>query len=219
MRTRTMLISLLLVAFAFVGFTLAGNQAEEASTQPVASPGMASWRIDPVHSKLGFKARHFGISNVRGEFRDFDASFSFDPADLSTIEVSVEIMAASIFTGNDRRDNHLRSDDFFNAENDPIITFTSKRVQNINGNEFELVGDLTIRGNTHEVVLDAEFTGSVSMDRGGQTQVRAAFEAKTNVDRLEYGLKFDSTFGGVGNLVVGDEVELIIELELIRIES
>jgi len=135
------------------------------------------------------------------------------------IEVSVEIMAASIFTGNDRRDNHLRSDDFFNAENDPIITFTSKRVQNINGNEFELVGDLTIRGNTHEVVLDAEFTGSVSMDRGGQTQVRAAFEAKTNVDRLEYGLKFDSTFGGVGNLVVGDEVELIIELELIRIES
>ena len=202
----------------FAGFTLTGDQADEASTEPIADSGMASWQIDPVHSKLGFKARHFGISNVRGEFRDFDASFTFDPADLSTIEASVRIQAASVFTGNDRRDNHLRSDDFFNAENDPIITFISKRVQNIDGNEFELVGDLTIRGNTHEVVLDAEFTGSVSMEQGGQTQVRAAFEAETKVNRMEYGLKFDSTIGGVGDLVVGNQVKLIIELELIRIE-
>ena len=218
MKTRTLPLSLLVVAFVFADFTLAGDQAEETSTQPTTSNGMASWRIDPVHSKIGFKARHFGISNVRGEFRDFDASFSFDPEDLSTVEASVRIRAASVFTGNDRRDNHLRSDDFFNADIDSIITFISKRVQNIDGDEFELVGDLTIRGNTHEVVLDAKFLGSVSMDRRGQTQVRAAFEAETKVSRMEYGLKFDSTFGGVGDLVVGDEVTLIIELELIRIE-
>ncbi len=216
MKTRTYILSLLLVAFVLAGFTLAGNQAEEAPTQPTTSADISNWRIDPVHSKIGFKARHFGISNVRGEFRDFEASFSFDPEDLSTIEATVRIKAASVFTGNERRDNDLRSDNFFNAEIDSIITFTSKRVQNIDGTEFELVGDLTIRGNTHEVVLDAEFLGSISMERRGQMQVRAAFEAQTKVNRMEYGLKFDRTVGGAGDLVVGKEVTLIIELELIK---
>ena len=218
MKTRTLLLSLLLVAFVFAGFTLSVNRADEAPVQSTASTDVANWQVDPVHSKIGFRARHFGISFVRGEFRDFDASFTFDPEDLNTVEASVRIRAASVFSGNDRRDNHLRSDDFFNAEIDSIITFTSKRVQNIDGNEFELVGDLTIRGNTHEVVLDAEFLGSVSMERQGGTQVRAAFEAETKVSRMEYGLKFDSTIGGVGDLVVGNEVTLIIELELVRIE-
>ena len=216
MKTRTYIFSLLLLAFVFAGFTLAGNQAEETPTQPTASADVSNWRIDPVHSKIGFKARHFGISNVRGEFQDFEASFSFDPEDLSTIEATVRIKAASVFTGNERRDNDLRSDNFFNAEIDSIITFTSKRVQNIDGTEFELVGDLTIRGNTHEVVLDAEFLGSISMERRGRTQERAAFEAETKVNRMEYGLKFDRTVGGAGDLVVGKVVTLIIELELIK---
>ena len=184
--------------------------------QPTASADVSNWRIDPVHSKIGFKARHFGISNVRGEFKDFEASLSFDPEDLSTVEASIRIRAASVFSGNERRDNHLRSDDFFNAEVDSIITFTSKRVQNINGTEFELVGDLTIRGHTHEVVLEAEFLGSITMERRGGMQVRSAFEAQTKVNRMDYGLKFDRTAGGAADLVVGNEVTLIIELELIK---
>ena len=216
MKTQTLLLSVLLVAFVLVGFTLTGNQAEETPTQPTVSADVSNWRIDPVHSKIGFKARHFGISIVRGEFKDFEASLSFDPEDLSTIEASIRIRAASVFSGNERRDNHLRSDDFFNAEVDSIITFTSKRVQNINGTEFELVGDLTIRGNTHEVVLEAEFLGTVTMERRGRMQERAAFEARTKVNRMDYGLKFDRTAGGAADLVVGKEVTLIIELELIK---
>jgi len=216
MKTRTYILSLLLVAFVLAGFTLTGNQAAETPTQPTASADVSNWRIDPVHSKIGFKARHFGISIVRGEFKDFEASFRFDPEDLSTVEASVRIRAASVFTGTERRDNHLRSDDFFNAEVDSIITFTSKRVQNINGTAFELVGDLTIRGNTHEVVLEAEFLGSITMERRGGMQVRSAFEAETTVNRMDYGLKFDRTAGGAADLVVGKEVTLTIELELIK---
>ncbi len=214
MKTQTLLLSVLLLAFVFAGFTLTGNQAEETPT--TASADVSNWRIDPVHSKIGFKARHFGISNIRGEFKDYEVSLRFDPEDLSTIEASIRIRAASVFTGTERRDNHLRSDDFFNAEVDSIITFTSKRVQNIHGSEFELVGDLTIRGNTHEVVLDAEFLGTISMDRRGEIQVRGAFEAETKVNRKEYGLKFDRVAGGAAELVVGEEVTLIIELELIK---
>ncbi len=216
MKTQTLLLSVLLLAFVFAGFTLTGNQAEEAPTQPTASADVSNWRIDPVHSKIGFKARHFGISNIRGEFKDYEVSLRFDPEDLSTLEATVRIKAASVFTGTERRDNHLRSDDFFNAEVDSIITFTSKRVQNIDGSEFELAGDLTIRGNTHEVVLDAEFLGTISMDRRGQIQVRGAFEAQTKVNRKDYGLKFDLTAGGSAELVVGEEVTLTIELELIK---
>ena len=214
MKTQTLLLSVLLLAFVFAGFTLTGNQAEETPT--TASAAVSNWRIDPVHSKIGFKARHFGISNIRGEFKDYEVSLRFDPEDLSTIEASIRIRAASVFTGTERRDNHLRSDDFFNAEVDSIITFTSKRVQNIHGSEFELVGDLTIRGNTHEVVLDAEFLGTISMDRRGEIQVRGAFEAETKVNRKEYGLKFDRVAGGAAELVVGEEVTLTIELELIK---
>lgn len=219
MKTRSYILSLLLVAFVLAGFTLVGNQPAPTPTQPTDSADVAQWRIDPVHSKLGFKARHFGISNVRGEFQDYEADLRFDPEDLSTVEATVRIQAMSVFTGNERRDNHLRSDDFFNAEIDSIITFTSTGVRNIDGTEFELVGDLTIRGNTHEVVLEAEFLGSIEMERRGQTQVRAAFEAETKIDRMEYGLKFDSTVGGAGDLVVGDEVTLIIELEVIKIPA
>jgi polyisoprenoid-binding protein YceI len=216
MKTRTLLLPVLL-ALVLAGFTLAGSQAdEEARPESTPSTERADWRIDPVHSKLGFKARHFGISNVRGEFQDYEASISFEPEDLSTIEASVRIRAASVYTGNDRRDNDLRSDNFFNAEVDSIITFVSKEVRNIDGSEFELVGDLTIRGNTHEVVLDAEFLGSIEMERRGQMTERAAFEAETKVNRMDYGLKFDATVGGAGELVVSKEVTLIIELELVK---
>lgn len=224
MTAKTLLLPAFVLAFVLVGFTLAERPTDEAAPQAAPQAAAifsdpANWQIDAVHSQIGFKARHFGIANVRGHFNDYDASISFDTEDLSTLEASVQIKAASVDTGNERRDNHLRSDDFFNAEVDSIITFTSKEVRNIDGDEFELVGDLTIRGNTHEVVLEAEYLGSVSMERQGQTQVRAAFEAETKVDRMKYGLKFDRTIGGAGDLVVGDEVTLIIELELIRLPA
>ena len=214
MTRKTLFLPVLMLLLA--GFTLTRDRADEARTPQPALTDLADWQVDHVHSKLSFKARHFGISNVRGEFQDYDASISFEPEDLSTLQASVRVRAASVFTGNDRRDNHLRSDDFFNAEVDSIITFTSTGVRNIDGDSFELVGDLTIRGHTREVVLDAAFLGTVSMERGGEMTERAAFEAETKVNRFDYGLKFDSTVGGAGDLVVGEEVTLIIELELVK---
>ena len=128
MKTRLILcVSLCLLAFSV----------------PTEAP--SSWSIDAVHSNIGFKVRHLGISNVRGEFVEYDAEILMDGTDLSTLSVSATIEAGSIDTGNERRDGHLRSDDFFGAEEFPNITFTSTEVTNIEGNNFHLVGDLTIR--------------------------------------------------------------------------
>jgi polyisoprenoid-binding protein YceI len=171
----------------------------------------ASWSIDKVHSNIGFKVKHLGISKVRGDFEDYEVTLNFDPEDLSTLETEVTVQIASIDTENDRRDNHLRSDDFFNAESHPTMTFVSKEVRNIDGNEFEIVGDLTIRGTTKEVVLDAEFLGTAAMGE----QERSAFEARTTINRMDYGLAWNN-LTEAGGFVVGHDVDIIIELEAIK---
>lgn len=170
---------------------------------------IVTFRPDRTHSNLGFKVRHLGISNVRGSFIDYDAVVRFDPEDLSTLAVDATIEVASISTENERRDNHLRSDDFFNAEQYPTMRFVSKGIRSIAGSEFELVGDLTIRDVTKEVVLEGEFFG-IGATRNGR---KAGFEAGTTVNRFDYNLRWDS-LTEVGGLVVGEDVEIIIEMEL-----
>ena len=213
MKTKTLLLPAVVLTLVLAGFTLAGSQADESRTTPTLQPteGMASWSIDPVHSKVGFKVKHLGISNVRGEFREYDASISLDGTDLSTLQASATIKTASIFTDNERRDNHLRSPDFFDADGHPELTFTSKSVRNINGSAFELVGDLTIRSTTKEVVLEAEFLGAAAMG----DQERAGFEARTTINRLDYGLMWNRTTEA-GGFVVGHDVQIILELEVIK---
>ncbi|MFQ5569259.1 MAG: YceI family protein [Rhodothermales bacterium] len=213
MKIYSLLLAAVLVIVVAAGFTLAGNEAlTEKSLSSVGE--VASWSADPVHSKIGFKVKHLGISNVRGEFKDYDVSLSFDPADLSTLEASTSVQIASITTDNQRRDNHLRSPDFFSADEFPVMTFVSKEVRNIDGSEFELVGDLTIRDVTKEVVLEAEFFGTASM-RGSE---RAAFEARTKINRLDYELKWNR-MTEAGGFVVGHDVTIILELELVEESS
>ena len=186
---------------------LAGFTVADPGPEPAAE--VMTFVADKAHSQVGFKVRHLGISNVRGQFADYDATVQFDPENLETLQVEAAINVGSINTGIERRDNHLRSDDFFNAEQFPAMTFVSKEVRNVDGDEFELVGDLTIRDVTKEVVLEGEFLGAAAQ---GEKQ-KVGFEAETTINRFDYNLKWDK-LTEAGGFVVGEEVDIILELEL-----
>ena len=186
---------------------LAGFAAVGPGPEPAAE--VMTFVVDKAHSQVGFKVRHLGISNVRGNFADYDATVQLDPEDLQTLQVEATIDIASINTENERRDNHLRSDDFFNAEQFPTMTFVSKEVRDVDGDAFELVGDLTIRDVTKEVVLEGEFLGT-TMQRDRR---KAGFEAEVTINRFDYNLKWDR-LTEAGGFVVGEEVDIILELEL-----
>ncbi|AEN74202.1 YceI family protein [Rhodothermus marinus SG0.5JP17-172] len=183
------------------------TKAPEAPTREVLN-----WTIDKAHSSIGFRVRHLGISFVNGVFEDYDATLQFDPNDLSTLKATATIRVASINTGIERRDNHLRSPDFFDAEKYPEIRFVSKEVRNIQGNRFQLVGDLTIKDVTKEVVLDVEFLGTA---QGMQGELRTAFTARGTIDRFDYGLQWNQ-LTEAGGVVVGREVTLLIDIEAVQ---
>ncbi len=187
-----------LVAMSLPGF--ASHDLQENAEQ-------ATYTVDKAHSQVGFKVRHLGISNVHGEFSDYDATVQFDEGNIESLSVTAEINVASVDTGNDRRDNDLRSDNFFSAETYPEMTFVSKRVENVDGSEFDLVGDLTIRDVTKEVVLESEFLG-ISGNKAG-------FTASTKILRKEFGLTWDKVTEA-GGIVVSNEVTITLEMELVK---
>ena len=213
MKKVSFLPMLLLAGLLVAGFTLGPSaEAPAAFSTPEAAPAdVSTWAVDQVHSTIGFKVKHLGISNVRGDFDTYDFDLRFDPNDLTTLETTATVAVASIDTENERRDNHLRSPDFFAADEHPTMTFASKAVRAIDGDAFELVGDLTIRGVTNEVVFDAEFLGTAAM---GDSE-RAGFEAETTIDRLDYGLAWNK-LTEAGGFVVGHDVKIILELEVIK---
>jgi polyisoprenoid-binding protein YceI len=168
----------------------------------------AKYAIDKAHSAVSFRVRHLGISNVTGYFRQYDASIELDGNDLRTFKTSASIDVASIDTENGMRDNHLKSPDFFEVEKYPKLTFTSKRIQNINGNNFQIVGDLTIKATTKEVVLNAEYLGTTRM----RDTEKVGFSASTTINRKEFGLMWDR-ITEAGGIVVSDEVRINLEIE------
>ena len=165
------------------------------------------WKIDGAHSEIGFKVKHMMISTVRGHFDDFTASVESNGDDFTNAEISFTAKTASIHTNNNDRDNHLRSDDFFNAEQYPELTFTSK---SFDGNS--LIGDLTIRDVTKEVTLDVEFNG-VAVDPYGQT--KAGFELEGKINRKDFNLTW-SAVTEAGSIVVADEVKLAVAVQFIK---
>jgi len=168
------------VLFVATGVVGATHEASVSDDLPTA----AAWGVDQAHSNVGFSVRHRGISTVQGSFRSYDATLDFDPDDLTSLSATADIEVASVDTRNDRRDNHLRSDDFFYVEEYPTLRFESTRVQNINGDTFEIVGDLAIKDVTREVVLAATLNG-VAAFQGNEV---AALTAETVIDRHDYGL-------------------------------
>ncbi len=169
----------------------------------------ATFVADKAHSNLGFRVRHLGIAYVNGAFDEYDARVTFDPYDLSTIQAEATVQVASINTSIERRNNHLRSDDFFNAEAYPTMKFVSTEIRAIEGNTFEMVGDLTIRGITQEVVFESEFLGMGMMGE----ERRVGFEAVARVNRFDFDLKWDR-LTEAGGLVVDETVRIQLDLEM-----
>ncbi|NLH08165.1 MAG: YceI family protein [Chloroflexi bacterium] len=173
------------------------------------------WQIDPAHSLIEFKVRHMMISNVRGRFEKFTGTIDFDPEKPEQTSVDITIDAASINTFEAQRDAHLRSADFLDVENYPELTFRSKRVELIDDHPAKLYGDLTIRGKAREVQLDVEHSGVAKSPWGTYS---AGFTAETTINRKDWGLEWNQLLE-TGGVLVGDEIRINIELELIRQEQ
>jgi len=176
-----------------------------------AAASAATYTIDPVHSSVGFKVRHLMVSNVRGSFGDFAGSFVWEEGKPETWSVEATIQMTSIDTGNAKRDDHLRSSDFFDVATFPTMTFKSTQVTAKDDGTYSLVGDLTLRGVTKAVTLDLEFIGQVADPQGN---VRVGFMATGAIDRQDFGVSY-STVMDNGGLAVGNEVQIELEIEAV----
>lgn len=184
-----------------------------SATAPSASTLAGKWNIDPAHTAAHFSVRHLMISNVRGEFTKVSGTAQFDPANLSKSSVEITIDATSLNTREPQRDDHLRSPDFLDVAKHPAITFRSTDLHEIDPQNFELTGDLTIHGVTKEVTLDVEGPTEIIKDPWGNTRV--GFTGKVKINRKDFGLVWNAVTEA-GGVVVGDEVKIDIEAELIH---
>ncbi len=169
------------------------------------------WNIDTAHSGVQFTVRHMVISKVRGAFAKWQGTIDLDEKDPKASHVSVRIDTSSIDTREPKRDEHLRSADFFDVENFPEIAFESKRVEKLGGDRYRVLGDLTIRGNTAEVALDAEFLGTGTDPWGNR---RIGFQAHTELSRKEFGLTWNQVLE-TGGVLVGDKIEIALDVQAI----
>jgi polyisoprenoid-binding protein YceI len=170
--------------------------------------GAAEYSIDQAHSDVSFKVRHL-VSKTSGQFTDFDGAIVADFSNLDASSVNFTIQAASIDTKNEDRDKHLRSGDFFDVEKYPEITFTSSKITKASESSYAVTGTLTMHGVSKTVTLPVIFLGEVE-DPWGNT--KAGFEISTTIDRKDYGIVWNKTLDA-GGLLLGDEVEITINLE------
>ena len=181
------------------------------STQ-TAQATTGTYVIDTTHSQIGFGARHAMVTKVRGTFNDFSGGGFFDAQTPANSNLQVSIKAASIDTRNSERDAHLRSNDFFNMEAFPEITFTSTAFENIAADTFRVSGDLSIKGVTKAVTFDVEYTGSAVDPYQNQ---RIGFEGKLTIDRRDWGINFNAALE-TGGILVGEKITLEFEISAIR---
>ena len=174
-----------------------------------------TWNIDLPHSSVGFSVRHMVVTKTHGKFNDFTGLINFDGKNPEKGSVELTVQIASIDTDNKKRDDHLRSADFFDVEKFPTMTFKSKKVIKGEGNKFKLIGDLTIKGITKEITFDCEFNGIVS-DPMGNT--RAGFSAHAKINRQDFKITWSKSLDA-GGLVVGNQVTINLEIEVIKAKS
>ena len=211
------------VAVATTGLVAQAGQAQQppqgqppaaqAPPQRPPQPPLApnQWRIDTGHSAANFSVRHNVVSTVRGKLGPISGVIEYDGKDIKSVKADVTIDVTKINTQNEGRDNHLRRDDFFNTEQYPTMTFKSKRVEPGSDGRFKLVGDLTIRDKTNEVVLDVEGPSPIMKSQRG---VLTGATATTKISRKAYGVLWNNLIESMP--VVGDEVTVTIDLELTR---
>jgi polyisoprenoid-binding protein YceI len=186
----------------------------QASSQTESKTDTATlWEIDPAHSSANFSIRHMMIAKVHGGFTRLSGALRLDRGDLGKSSVEAIIDASSIDTREPKRDEHLKSADFFDIQNYPSIVFKSKRVKQADGSEFQVVGDLTMHGVTREIVLEVEGLDSEMKDPWGQIKLGAS--AKTKVKRKDFGLNWNAALEA-GGVLVGDDVTITLDIQFVR---
>jgi polyisoprenoid-binding protein YceI len=193
--------------------TLLATFAGLAALAAFAATGTAAdkYSADPAHSSIGFAVKHMVVSKVKGYFNDYTVDIVYDDKDITKSSVVVAIKTASIDTKQAKRDDHLRSPDFFDAAKFPEITFKSKRIEK-SGDGYAAVGDLTMRGVTKEITLPFTFAGVVT-DPYGNT--RLGLSGGTKINRQDYGVSWSKSLDN-GGLVVSDDVEIEVEIEAVK---
>lgn len=171
-----------------------------------------TWNFDKSHSKIGFSVTHLVITDVEGNFKEFEGTITTSSDDFENAKIEFSVEISSINTDNEKRDGHLKSDDFFNAEKFPQLKFKSKSFKKIDEKNYKLIGDLTIRDVTKEVELDVKYNGTVN-DPWGNT--KSGFSLRGEVNRFDYNLKWDKTIE-TGGFVVGEEVTILANLQLVK---
>ncbi len=173
----------------------------------------STWQIDPDHSSFQFKVRHLMVSNVKGDFTKVRGMVTIDEQNIANLKVEITIDAASANTGHAKRDEHLRSADFFDVTKYPTITFVSKKIERTGANTLKVRGDLIIRGVTKEITVDVEGPTAEVKDPGGNFRRGATATAKIN--RQDFGIMWNRVLD-TGGVVVSDEVNIYVEVELIK---
>lgn len=171
-----------------------------------------TWSLDPTHTQIGFVARHAMVTKVRGSFNDFEGTAVVDGSNLGASKVDVTIQTRSIDTRNTDRDTHLRGNDFLAMDEYPTITFTSTDVRATGDDEFEITGDLTIKGVTKSVTIPFEFEGAATDPFGNQ---RAGFEGTVTINRKDFGVTWNAPLEA-GGVLVGDKIVLEFEVSAIK---
>lgn len=184
-------------------------------TKTVIPAGPSTWSVDPVHSTVKFSVSHLTISTVEGKFKEFSGTINTPGADFNNAKITFDVDVNSVTTDNDMRDKHLKSDDFFNAEKYPKMTFVSTSFKKLKGNIYTLEGNMTIRNVTKKVKFAVLYGGTV-VDPYGNT--KAGFKASGKISRAAYGLKWNQ-MTEAGGTIVGDEVDMTLELEFAKAKS
>jgi polyisoprenoid-binding protein YceI len=182
------------------------------ASAPALTELTGTYTLDPAHTRIGFVARHAMVTKVRGSFNEFAGTAELDGANPENSRVQLTIEAASIDTRNAQRDEHLRSNDFLAMQEYPKITFASTGVRQAGETTFEVTGDLTIKGVTHEITIPFEFEGSAKDPFGNQ---RVGFEGSVTINRKDYGITWNAALEG-GGVLVSDKVTLEFEVSAVK---
>ena len=202
------LVRSLALAALLVPAALGTAAAQQGPGGPPPTPLPANgWRVDMNHSAVTFRVRHLGISWVNGLFKIWTGDLVFDPAHPEAASVTARIQTNSVDTGNERRDGDIRSGNYLAVDSFPEMMFVSRQVQKVDETHLRITGDLTLRGQTHPVTLDAEMIGTMTGQRGK----RIAFTATTTINRMDYGVAFNRLTEGAQ--VVGSEIRITIDIE------
>ncbi|HEY6780804.1 MAG TPA: YceI family protein [Thermoleophilaceae bacterium] len=179
------------------------------STTVIAVP-TGTWAVDSAHSSVGFQVKHLGIATVRGHFAEFEGTLTV--AEDGSLSASGSVDTASVDTNEPQRDDHLRSEDFFHAEQHPKLTFASTSITPAGDDEFEIVGDLTLHGVTKEITLTAEVQGTENDPWGNE---RVGLEVRGQLSRGDFGMTFNQALGS-GNVLVSDKVKLVLDVSAVK---